>query len=131
MAIGITNTDPEREVELIYVNARLVGNGAFGQVRYAELHPSGEKVAVKKVFDDPRYRNRELQISKLMDHPVSIFLYIYLSRKSMILPFSHLECCQAAVLLLFVCPEWAQSEPGHGVHSRHIDGRNTTVEHER
>jgi len=77
MAIGTTNTDPAQQVELNYVNVRMVGSGAFGVVRYAELHPSGEKVAVKKVYDDPRYRNRELPISKLMDHPNVVKLRYY------------------------------------------------------
>ncbi len=71
MAIANTITNPEREVRLVYTNVRVIGSGAFGMVRYARLHPSGEEVAVKRVFDDPRYRNRELQITRILDHPVS------------------------------------------------------------
>lgn len=51
-----------------YQPIRLLGRGAFGSV-FVARGPDGEMVAVKKVFEDPRYKNRELDILKLMKHP--------------------------------------------------------------
>lgn len=33
------------------------------------MQETGEKVAIKKVFHDKRYKNRELQILKELNHP--------------------------------------------------------------
>ena len=35
---------------------------------------TGEAVAIKKVLQDKRYKNRELQLMRLMDHPNVVFL---------------------------------------------------------
>ncbi|EKX34529.1 hypothetical protein GUITHDRAFT_158803 [Guillardia theta CCMP2712] len=45
------------------------GNGTFGVVYEAVLEETGEKVAVKRVRQDPRFRNRELAIMRLLNHP--------------------------------------------------------------
>ena len=37
----------------------MVGNGTFGMVYLATHQETGEKVAIKKVFQDKRYKNRE------------------------------------------------------------------------
>jgi glycogen synthase kinase 3 beta len=50
-----------------YVPIRVVGKGAFGVVFVAE-GSDGEPVAVKKVLQDPRYKNRELDILRLLHH---------------------------------------------------------------
>jgi glycogen synthase kinase 3 beta len=36
-----------------------VGSGTFGMVYLATKADTGEKVAIKKVFQDKRYKNRE------------------------------------------------------------------------
>ena len=52
-----------------YNAQKIVGNGTFGVVFKAQIAESGETVAIKKVFQDKRYKNRELQILKELNHP--------------------------------------------------------------
>lgn len=51
-----------------YSAARVIGNGSFGVVFQATVRETGETVAIKKVLQDKRYKNRELQIMRLIDH---------------------------------------------------------------
>ena len=46
-----------------------IGRGAFGKVLLATVKETGEKVAIKKVFQDRRYKNRELPIMLELHHP--------------------------------------------------------------
>lgn len=46
-----------------------IGSGAFGKVYLAKITKTGQPVAVKKVFQDPRYKNRELSIMQELSHP--------------------------------------------------------------
>ena len=48
---------------------RIVDNGSFGVVFQATVKETGEIVAIKKVLQDRRFKNRELQIMKLLQHP--------------------------------------------------------------
>jgi len=52
-----------------YSTDRVVGNGSFGVVFQANCLETNETVAIKKVLQDKRFKNRELQIMKMMDHP--------------------------------------------------------------
>jgi serine/threonine protein kinase len=52
-----------------YNAQKIVGNGTFGVVFKATVAETGETVAIKKVFQDKRYKNRELQILKELNHP--------------------------------------------------------------
>ncbi|KAJ0244432.1 Shaggy-related protein kinase gamma [Hirschfeldia incana] len=52
-----------------YMAERAVGQGAFGVVFQAKCLETGETVAIKKVLQDRRYKNRELQTMRLFDHP--------------------------------------------------------------
>ncbi|PON62680.1 Glycogen synthase kinase [Trema orientale] len=52
-----------------YMAERVVGTGSFGVVFQAKCLESGEAVAIKKVLQDKRYKNRELQVMRLLDHP--------------------------------------------------------------
>ncbi|KAG0145417.1 hypothetical protein CROQUDRAFT_93893 [Cronartium quercuum f. sp. fusiforme G11] len=69
--------------EIGYTGTHVVGNGSFGVVFSARLvqgsvHPSGEEdVAIKKVLQDKRFKNRELQIMKLLSHPNVVDLRAY------------------------------------------------------
>lgn len=47
----------------------MIGNGSFGVVYQARVAETGETVAIKKVYQDKRYKNRELQIMKELFHP--------------------------------------------------------------
>lgn len=53
---------------------RVVGNGSFGVVYQASVAETGEVVAIKKVYQDKRYKNRELHIMKELFHPNVITL---------------------------------------------------------
>ena len=53
---------------LIFSND-VAGIGAFGKVYIATLKNSNKKVAVKTVFQDKNYKNRELSIMQELNHP--------------------------------------------------------------
>jgi len=52
-----------------YCADSVVGNGSFGVVVRATIVESNETVAIKKVLQDKRYKNRELQIMQTLSHP--------------------------------------------------------------
>ncbi|KAI8050358.1 CMGC/GSK protein kinase [Syncephalis plumigaleata] len=54
--------------EISYTNCRVIGNGSFGVVFQAKLVGSNEDVAIKKVLQDRRFKNRELQIMRDVSH---------------------------------------------------------------
>ncbi|KAI8614248.1 CMGC/GSK protein kinase [Chytriomyces sp. MP71] len=56
-------------IELSYTNYKVIGNGSFGVVFQAKLLDSGQYGAIKKVLQDKRFKNRELQIMRLVSHP--------------------------------------------------------------
>lgn len=58
------------------------GNGAFGMVYQAQDEETGQIVALKKVFQDKRYRNRELSILSELNHPNCIILYHHFYSRS-------------------------------------------------
>ncbi|XP_038239365.1 glycogen synthase kinase-3 alpha [Dermochelys coriacea] len=59
---------PERPQEVSYSDIKVIGNGSFGVVYQARLADCGELVAIKKVLQDKRFKNRELQIMRKLDH---------------------------------------------------------------
>ncbi|MQL05608.1 hypothetical protein EI015_26420, partial [Escherichia coli] len=65
--IGGKNGEPKRTIS--YMAERVVGTGSFGIVFQAKCLETEEAVAIKKVLQDRRYKNRELQLMRLMDHP--------------------------------------------------------------
>ncbi|WVZ61219.1 hypothetical protein U9M48_011129 [Paspalum notatum var. saurae] len=60
-----------------YIAEHVVGTGSFGVVYQAKCRETGEIVAIKKVLQDKRYKNRELQIMHMLDHPNIIGLKHY------------------------------------------------------
>ncbi|KAF4658007.1 Glycogen synthase kinase-3 beta [Perkinsus chesapeaki] len=52
-----------------YNAERVIGNGSFGIVYQATVVETQDSVAIKKVFQDKRYKNRELHIMKELNHP--------------------------------------------------------------
>ncbi|CAL5378452.1 unnamed protein product [Camellia sinensis] len=65
--IGGRNGQPKQTIS--YMAERAVGHGSFGVVFQAKCLETGETVAIKKVLQDKRYKNRELQTMRLLDHP--------------------------------------------------------------
>merc|ERR1719504_523210 len=61
--------DSARRASFTYNAERVLGSGSFGIVYQAQVVETGESVAIKKVFQDKRYKNRELQIMKELRHP--------------------------------------------------------------
>ncbi|KAN0026536.1 hypothetical protein ACTFIV_007524 [Dictyostelium citrinum] len=51
-----------------YITEGVIGNGSFGVVTQAIVADTKEVVAIKKVLQDQRYKNRELQIMKMLNH---------------------------------------------------------------
>ncbi|ORX54046.1 Pkinase-domain-containing protein [Hesseltinella vesiculosa] len=70
---GQTNED----IQLHYAHYKVAGNGSFGVVYQAKLLRTGEDVAIKKVLQDRRFKNRELQIMKSVSHPNIVALRAY------------------------------------------------------
>ena len=44
----------------------MIGQGTFGKVFKGRMRRTGETVAIKKVFQDPKYKNREVQIVNML-----------------------------------------------------------------
>lgn len=65
--IGGRNGEPKQTIS--YMAERVVGTGSFGIVFQAKCLETGETVAIKKVLQDRRYKNRELQTMRILDHP--------------------------------------------------------------
>ncbi|KJH53233.1 kinase domain protein [Dictyocaulus viviparus] len=59
----------DQQVEVSYCDQKVVGNGSFGVVFLAKLQDNNEPVAIKKVLQDKRFKNRELQIMRKLSHP--------------------------------------------------------------
>ncbi|XP_028769068.1 shaggy-related protein kinase theta isoform X1 [Neltuma alba] len=66
-AIGGRDGQPKQTIS--YMAERVVGTGSFGVVFQARCLETGETVAIKKVLQDKRYKNRELQVMRMLDHP--------------------------------------------------------------
>jgi glycogen synthase kinase 3 beta len=52
------------EQQISYSAERIIGNGSFGVVFQATVVETGGTVAIKKVLQDKRFKNRELQIMR-------------------------------------------------------------------
>lgn len=58
----------EKSIEIQYADAKVIGNGSFGVVYLAKLLTTNEDIAIKKVLQDKRFKNRELQIMRRLNH---------------------------------------------------------------
>lgn len=61
--------EPDKGEVISYSADKVIGNGSFGVVFKATKVDSGEVVAIKKVLQDKRFKNRELQIMRVLSHP--------------------------------------------------------------
>eukprot|EP00759_Apiculatamorpha_spiralis_P014074 PhF_6_TR20812/c0_g1_i1/m.29940/K03083/GSK3B; glycogen synthase kinase 3 beta len=78
-AIADGNRGIAQPSNVTYVPERVLGQGSFGVVYLAKVVPAGQSVpdpseapdyvAIKKVLQDKRYKNRELQLMMLVKHP--------------------------------------------------------------
>lgn len=59
---------------LNYQVEKVVGNGSFGVVVMVTCLETSETMAIKKVLQDKRFKNRELQIMRILDHPCIVRL---------------------------------------------------------
>ena len=67
---------------------KVIGNGSFGVVYQAKLCETGEMVAIKKVLQDKRFKNRELQVSlNLLLLIFNLSQHNYIARQCSFLPF--------------------------------------------
>ncbi|KAG2194249.1 hypothetical protein INT46_011175 [Mucor plumbeus] len=57
------------DMQLHYTHEKVIGNGSFGVVYQAKLMHTGELAAIKKVLQDKRFKNRELEMMRMMHHP--------------------------------------------------------------
>jgi len=66
------NEGAQKQTTINYNAERIIGNGSFGIVYQATVVGTSEVVAIKKVLQDKRFKNRELQIMKVLvkqSHP--------------------------------------------------------------
>ncbi|KAK0098939.1 hypothetical protein PV326_013720 [Microctonus aethiopoides] len=66
--VATPGAGPDHPQEVAYTDTRVIGNGSFGVVYQAKLCDNGEMVAIKKVLQDKRFKNRELQIMRRLEH---------------------------------------------------------------
>ncbi len=59
---------PAKKKAISYAADRIVDSGSFGVVFQATTVETGEVVAIKKVLQDRRYKNRELEIMQMLSH---------------------------------------------------------------
>ena len=68
------NESNKKSSDYLYKVDRVCGNGSFGIVFQAKVIQTGEVVAIKKVYQDRRYKNREYTLTKTLNHPNIIHL---------------------------------------------------------
>ncbi|KAF7727075.1 regulator of ime2 [Apophysomyces ossiformis] len=58
-----------QDIQLQYNNQRVIGNGSFGVVYQAKLLHGGDEVAIKKVLQDKRYKQKdELYLNLVLEY---------------------------------------------------------------
>ncbi|KAL6948840.1 regulator of ime2 [Hanseniaspora vineae] len=58
----------QQPVNITYPKTEVVGHGSFGVVFVTTIQETQEKVAIKKVLQDKRFKNRELEIMQKIQH---------------------------------------------------------------
>ncbi len=60
-----------------YYSKQMIGHGSFGVVFQTKIHETNEVCAIKRVLQDRRFKNRELQIMKIVHHRNIVDLKYY------------------------------------------------------
>lgn len=94
-----TGSYPDQAEEISYADTKVIGNGSFGVVYQARIVETNDMIAIKKVLQDRRFKNRELQIMRKLDHCniVKLRYFFYTSGDKVCRPFS---CCPVLKLVL-------------------------------
>lgn len=58
----------DKPQEISYTDTKVIGNGSFGVVYQARMVDCDEVIAIKKVLQDKRFKNRELSIMRRIEH---------------------------------------------------------------
>ncbi|GBL48076.1 glycogen synthase kinase 3 [Candidozyma auris] len=74
---NVNNGSTGKLESIQYTKSQMVGHGSFGVVFQTQLLPSNEIAAIKQVLQDKRFKNRELQIMKLVHHRNVVDLRYY------------------------------------------------------
>ncbi|CAI8037328.1 Glycogen synthase kinase-3 beta [Geodia barretti] len=103
---------PDRQEDISYTDLRIIGSGSFGVVYQARLLETNDSVAIKKVLQDKRFKNRELQIMRRLSHCNIIRLqyFFYSSGDKVSPPYPSLSLSLSlslSSLLLSVCVDRA------------------------
>lgn len=79
IAVVVSDGKTGDNKEINYIPIKAVGNGSFGLVYQAKIVETGALVAIKRVLQDKRYKNRELDIMRLVSHPniVELLCFFY------------------------------------------------------
>ncbi len=83
IASSVCRRDGKQDV-LSYDAQKMIGHGSFGAVFQANIVETNEVVAIKKVLQDRRFKNRELQIMRQLakqPHPYIVMLKQYFVSK--------------------------------------------------
>ncbi|GME92705.1 unnamed protein product [[Candida] boidinii] len=70
------------QYNLRYTQRSMVGHGSFGYVYQINLQPNNEKAAIKRVLQDKRFKNRELEIMRLIKHKNIVDLISFFYKKN-------------------------------------------------
>ena len=100
-----SSSKDSKDQTISYSAERIIGNGSFGVVFQAAVVETGEIVAIKKVLQDKRFKNRELQIMRQLvkdPHPNIVALkHCFYSQVRCLLRGSLVSYCFCLVSYLF------------------------------
>ncbi|GMM53667.1 serine/threonine protein kinase [Maudiozyma humilis] len=68
-------------IQISFPTTEVIGHGSFGVVFTTTIQETNELVAIKKVLQDKRFKNRELEIMKLLQHPNIVDLKYFFYEK--------------------------------------------------
>ena len=79
----VFDINSNEEKNLSFTQQSMVGHGSFGFVYLINLLPNNEKAAIKSVLQDKRFKNRELETMKIINHQniVNLLAYFYKSNE--------------------------------------------------